>query len=323
MLLSPLPGPPDQARAAVIGKQYMAKRLKLDLLISESADLLGIDQSVVRDMEQVSKLRSASLKDYLRYADTLSCSLREIFDTDPHQEPLIPLSQVFKQVETAIQQLEKQGKLLTRRNISNLVGRETTRLWDSPRMVRLLTKRPQSQRPQSQAEEIEREEEVVKLVEQAIEQLKAKGVRVSQQRIADLVGMTRWVLLAYPRVKARLERLGESLSPLDLQKVVQDDVEQAQALGTSLAYWSISERIGVSKAILRSNSQVRAIVERAQNEARQRQENELVNRVKQAIDELVSQGKKVTVSKVSRLVGMDHKGLDSRPHIKELFLVLR
>jgi TRAP-type C4-dicarboxylate transport system substrate-binding protein len=190
-------------------------------------------------------------------------------------------------------------------------------------MIRLLTKRPQSQRPRSQAEKIEREEEVVKLVEQAIEQLKAKGVRVSQQRIADLVGMTRWVLLAYPRVKARLERLGESLSPLDLQKVVQDDVEQAQALGTSLAYWSISERVGVSKAILRSNSQVRAIVERAQNEARQRQENELVNRVKQAIDELVSQGKKVTVSKVSRLVGMDHKGLDSRPHIKELFLVLR
>lgn len=148
-------------------------------------------------------------------------------------------------------------------------------------------------------------------------------MRVSQQRIADLVGMKRWALLAYPRVKARLEQLAESLSPLDLQKVVQDDVEQAQALGTSLTYWSISERVGISKGILRSNSQVRAIVDRAQNEARQRRENELVNRVEQAIEELVSQGKKVTVSKVSQIVDMDHKGLDRRPQIKELFLVLR
>ncbi len=74
---------------------------------------------------------------------------------------------------------------------------------------------------------------------------------------------------------------------------------------------------------IRSDSQVRAIVDHAQNEARQRRENELVNRVEQAIDELVSQGKKVTVSKVSRLVGMDHKALDRRPHIRELFLVLR
>jgi hypothetical protein len=323
MLLSPLPGPPEQAQAQVIGKQYMAKRLGLDLLISEVANLLGIDQSVVRDMEQVSELRSASLKDYLRYAGTLSCSLREIFDADPHQEPLIPLSQVFKQVEVAIQQLEKQGMLLTRRNISNLVGMEADRLWDYPRMVSGISKRLQSQIPRSQAEKIEREEEVVKLVEQAIEQFKAKGVRVSQQRIADLAGMTRWALLAYPRVKARLERLAESLSPLDLQKVVQDDVEQAQTLGTSLAYWSISERVGISKAILRSNSQVRAIVERAQNEMRQRQENELVNRVEHAIEELVLQGKKVTVSKVSQIVGVDHKALDRRPHIRELLLVLR
>lgn len=322
-LFSPLPGPPNQARAEVIGKQYMAKRLKLDLLISEVADLLGIDQSVVRDMEQVSKLRSTSLKDYLRYADALSCSPREIFDADPNQEALIPLSQVFKLVEAAIQQLEKQGKHLTRRNISNLVGIEADRLWDYPRMVSGISKRLQSQIPQSQAEKIEREEEVVKLVERAIEQLKAKGVRASQRRIADLVGMTHWALRAYPRVKVRLEQQASSLSPLDRHRVVQETVEQAGMLGTSLSYQSIGERLGLSAETLRRDSQIRAIVERAQNETRQRRENELVGRVEQAIEELVSQGKKVTVSKVSQIVGVDHKVLDRRPQIRELFLVLR
>jgi len=55
------------------------------------------------------------------------------------------------------------------------------------------------------------------------------------------------------------------------------------------------------------------MVERAQKEARQRRENELFSRVEHAFEELVSQGKKVTVSRVSRLVGMDHKGLERRP----------
>ncbi len=324
-LLSPLPEPPDQAQAKVIGKQYMAKRLQLELLISETADRSGLAQFVIRDIEQISELRvaTASLQDYLRYADTLSCSLQEVTDFDPTLPLLIPLSQVFNLVEVAIQQLEKQGEPLTRRNIRNLVGMEVASLWDSPRMVSLLAKRPKGRIQQSQAEKIEREEEVIKLVEQAIEQLKARGVRVSQQRIADLVGMTRSALMVYPRVKARLEQLAERLSPLDLQRVVQDDVEQAQALGTSLAYWSVGKRIGMPKETLRSDSQIRAIIDRAQNEARQRRENELVNRVEHAIEELVLQGKKVTVHKVSQIVGVDHKALDRRPHIRELFLVLR
>ncbi len=148
-------------------------------------------------------------------------------------------------------------------------------------------------------------------------------MRVSQRRIADLVGMTHWALRAYPCVKARLEQLAESLSPLDRHRVVQEAVEQARVLGTSLSYQSIGERLGISAETLRRDSQIRAIVERAQNETRQRRENELVGRVEQAIEELMSQGKKVTVSKVSRLVGMDHKGLERRPRIRELFLVLR
>jgi hypothetical protein len=200
---------------------------------------------------------------------------------------------------------------------------EAARLWDYPGMVSRLTKRPKSRIQQSQAEKIEREEEVIKLVEQAIKQLKARGGRVSQRRIADLVGMTRSALMVYPRVKARLEQLAESLSLLDRQRVVQEDVERALALGTSLSYQRIDERIGISRAILKKDLQIRAIIERAQNEAKQRRENELVSRVEQAIEELVSQGKKVTVSRVSQIVGMDQKGLDRRPHIRELFLVLR
>lgn len=325
ILLSPRPQPPERDQAQMIGKQYMAKRLHLNLLISEAADHSGIAQPLIRDIEQISKLRraSASLKDYLRYADTLSCSLQEIMDFDPNVELLLPPNQVFHQVEAAIQHLEKQGQPLTKRNIKNLVGMEMTRLWDSPQMVRLLAKHPNRRTHQSQAEKVEREEEILKLVEQAIDQIKARGTRVTQQGIEELVGMTRWVLKDYPSVKARFEQLGANLSLLGLQRAVQEDVEQALEHGSALTYWSIAERIGVSKQTVRRDAQVRAMVERAQKEARQRREDDLFSRVKLAIEELVSQGKKVTVSRVSQIVGMDHKGLERRPHIKELFLVLR
>src|SRR5258708_2671102 len=139
ILLSPRLRPPELAQAQMVGKHYMAKRLQLDLLISEAADRSGIDQSVIRDIEQIGELRraSASLKDYLRYADTLSCSLQEVMDFDPNVEIPLPPGQVFNQVEAAIQHLEKQGQSLTKRNIRNLVGMEATRLWGSPQMVRL------------------------------------------------------------------------------------------------------------------------------------------------------------------------------------------
>jgi hypothetical protein len=127
----------------------------------------------------------------------------------------------------------------------------------------------------------------------------------------------------YPSVKARFKQLGANLSLLDLQRAVQEDVEQALEHGSALAYWSIAERIGVSKQTVRRDAQVRAMVECAQNEARQQREDDLFSRVQRAIEELVSQGKKVTVSRVSQMVGLDHKGLERRPHIKELFLVLR
>jgi hypothetical protein len=152
MLLGPMPIPGDRTQARAIGQQYMAKRLKLDLLITEVADLSGIAQSVIRDIEQVSEWREAGLNDYIQYADILSCSLLEIFDTDPNRDPLIPLGQVFKQVKAAMQQLEWQGEPLTRKNMRNLVGMQATSLWDYPQMVSRLPSHPHGQIHQSKAD---------------------------------------------------------------------------------------------------------------------------------------------------------------------------
>jgi hypothetical protein len=165
-----------------------------------------------------------------------------------------------------------------------------------------------------------REEELVRLVEQAIEDLRMRGSRVSQQRIADLLGMTRTALMVYPRVKAQLRQIAYSGPPQDLLRMVQDAIEQAQALGTSLTHRSISEQIGISLGTLRGNPQVRAILQYAQNESRQQRENELVSRVEHAIAQLLLRGEKPSLPKVSQVVGMNYASLYHRPQIRELFL---
>ncbi len=325
MLLSPMPRLLEEAQTKMVGKHYLVLRQQQGLLITEVASLTGQEISVIMDIEQGSSLKKASFPDYIRYADALSCSLLEIFGTDRHQELLVPLSeeQTLKHVEAAIQHLKRQGGPITARTIRNLIGISISRLRCYPQVDSLLTECLKGQARQGVLMKTQREEELVKLVEQAIEYLRARGSRVSQQRIADLLGMTRTALMVYPRVKAQLRQIAYSGPPHDLLKMVQGAIEQAQALGTSLTHRSISEQIGISLGTLRGDPQVRAILQCAQNESRQQRENELVSRIEHAIAQLLVRGEKPSLPKVSQVVGMNYASLYHRPHIRELFLFLR
>src|SRR6266481_383639 len=238
MLLSPMPRLLEEAQTKMVGKHYLVLRQQQGLLITEVANLSGQEISVIMDIEQGSSLKKASFHDYIRYADALSCSLLEIFGTDRHQELLVPLSeeQTLKHVEAAIQHLKRQGGPITARTIRNLIGISISRLRCYPQVDSLLTECLKGQARQGVLMKNQREEELVKLVEQAIEYLRARGSRVSQQRIADLLGMTRTALMVYPRVKAQLRQIAYSGPPHDLLKMVQGAIEQAQALGTSLTH---------------------------------------------------------------------------------------
>jgi len=54
----------------------------------------------------------------------------------------------------------------------------------------------------------------------------------------------------------------------------------------------------------------------------QQRENELVNRVKDAIAQLVLRGEKASLDKVGQIVGSNYISLYRRPHIRELFRTL-
>jgi len=322
MLLSPIPRSLEGAQAKMIGDHYRGLRHQRGLLITDIAALTGQELSVLMDIEQGSNLKKASFHDYIRYADALSCSLRELCDPPLQQELLVPLSeeQTLKQVEAAIQHLKRQGGPVTARAIRHLVGISTSHLRCYPPVDALLTEGLKEQTQQRNVRKDQREEELIKLVEQAIDSLREQGLRVSQQRIADLLGMTRTALMVYPRVKAQLRRIAYHGPPHDLQHLVQDVVDQAKARGTSLTQRSISEQIGISVATLRGNPQARAIIRRAQNERQQQREDELIQQVEQAIAQLLSRGEKLSLPKVSQIVGKNYASLYYRPRIRELLL---
>lgn len=320
MLLRPMSGSLDLAQARRIGKQCMALRQQKDLSITEMASLSGVPIAVIIDTEQTSHRMRASFSDYMRYVDALSCSLLEVFDTD-----LIPVSEdlAFKQVESAILQLMRQGEPVTRKNVRDLVGMEIIRLGRYQKVDALLAKYVRGQACQSTLMKTMPEEEVVKRVEQASVAIQALGKRVSQRGICERMGMSRKELLAYPRVKEQFKQIAQSRLPHDLIGRVQNAVNQAQALGTGISYRSISEMTSVSKSTLIGNGQVRAIIQRAQNESRELRINDLVKRVEHAIEELTLRGEKASIRKVSRLMGMDHSSLRGSLRIRELFLSLR
>jgi transcriptional regulator with XRE-family HTH domain len=322
ILLDPIPRPMIEAQTQGIGKRCRALRQERDLSITEVARLSGLEVAVIMDIERVSSFTKASFSDYMRYVDALSCSLLEVFDTNHLQESLSTPSQelALKQVEAAIEQLKRQGEPITRRNIANLVGTEMARSGHYPQVDKLLAKSLKGQGPMIQQMKAEREEEIVKQMKKASQDLEAKGVRVSRRRLCHLVGMSRAALRHYPRANELLRQLVEQAEPQNLQRVVQDAVEQALSLGLSVSYRRISELTGLSLSVLIGNVQARAIIQRTQNQRRELRINDLVSRVEHAIEVL---GKETSVSRISQFLGMDRTSLVRYPPIRELLLSLQ
>jgi transcriptional regulator with XRE-family HTH domain len=322
MLLDPTPSPLIEAQSQGIGKRCRALRQERDLSITEMARLSGLEVAVIMNIERVSNFTKASFSDYMRYVDAQGFSFLEVFDTNRLQESLTTPSQelALKQVAAAIEQLKRQGEPITRRNIANLVGKDMVRLGHYPQVDKLLAQSLKGRGPMIQQMKAEREEEIIKLMQKASQDLEAKGVRVSRRRLCHLVGMSRAALRRYPRANELLRQLVEQVEPQNLQKVVQDAVEQALLLGLSLSYRRISELTGLSLSVLMGNEQARAIIQRAQNERRQLRVNALVSRVEHALEAL---GKETSVSRISQLVGMDRTSLLRYPQIRALLLSLQ
>jgi len=234
MLLTPTQWTAEAVQAKTIGKRFAFLRQQRKFSAAEVALRMGANERVVLDIEHTNWYREALFSHYMQYADILESSLREIFNVDALQKLLVPLSEeeVLEQVKAAIQQLQARGEPVIQGNIADIVGMPASRLKQYPLVQSLLNRYRWEHSGESAKSNSQREDELVKQVEQIIKQLEARGETVVQERICALVGMTRKWINQYPRIKALFRQYQESRPKRQQSPRVDEEekVQQVQAV---------------------------------------------------------------------------------------------
>jgi len=272
MLLTPRHRPLEKEQAKLIGKRFQFLRQRRGLWIPEVASLMGRDASIVQDIDHIGRFRQASLDDYMRYAEILGYSLREIFDEQSLQELLAPVSEarLLDQVEAVIHQLKARGKPVLPGSIGDFMGMTVRRLKQYPRLRKLLNRCETERKQEIFLLDSQREEELVKQLEQTLKRLEARGEPIVLQHVCDLVGLTySWMVKKYPRIRAlfhhyQQNRSGRCLSPrLDEEEKVQQ-VQAAITLlvshGEPVTLRRIRQIVRLTQKQLRCSPRVKALL---------------------------------------------------------------
>lgn len=283
MLLSPGQNLLEQGQAELVGKRFQFLRQQRDLWIPEVAHLLGRDVSIVRDIDFVGRFRQATLDDYIRYADILGYSLREVFDEQSLEDLVAPRSeeQVFEQVTTAIQQLQARGKPVLPGTVGDLLGMTGSQLKHYPRAKKLLGRYEVQRKRELFQVDPKREEELIQQVAHTLKQLEARGEPIVLQHVCDLVGLPYASMVGKsPRVRTlfheyRKNRPGRSLAPRlgEEEKVqqIQAAINMLVSHGEPITLKRVRQMTRLTQKQLRRSPRVKALlapyVEKWQGEA--------------------------------------------------------
>ena len=247
--------------------------------------------------------------------------------------------ELVNKVQQAIDCLKQQGNRVTQTAVCEIVGLNRAGLkrhhpaawavWEQQSDHKPSNKKNGNQntiRPMYQ-----REDELVTKVQQAIESLKQQEKTVSQRTVSEIVGLSPIGLCYYPRVKAILQANNCQNLPQDEDELI-DKIQAAlislESAGAMVSKKAVCAIIGVTPGILEYYPRVRAFVSaqiterRQEHQAKQRQrrENELVTKVQQAIELLISRGKPVTQIAVCEIVQMSSVNLKRYPRVRLLLM---
>ncbi len=326
------------APAKILGMCFARLRQQKKLSITEVAHLMDKDEEVILDIEYVNTYRKATLADYMCYADILECSLREIFDAARLEALQVPLSassmriaqmneeQILRQIEEIAQQLKEQGMPVLPSTVSQRMGVSAKQLKRYPQVKTLLNRYRMEHSWAQVSGDHQREDELLKLVEQAVIQLESHGSPVTQRRICAIVGVTiRW-MLAYPRVRARLLQLSaQRPENVARRRRLQEEtfleparrvIQQLAACDEPVTRRNVCKMIGISMERLQAFPRIRALLQQyheshPDHEQRIRlREKELVTCVKDAMSTLISIGETVTQRRICQIVGLPYIRLE-------------
>ncbi len=272
MLLTPGQWPLWEEQAKLIGRRFQVLRQQRDLWISEVAQRLDLETSIIRDIDYVSRFRKASLKDYMQYAALLGYSCCEIFDEQFLEALAEPMGEegVLELVETAIRQCQARGKAVLSGRIGDLVGTTGSRLKQYPRVKKLLDRYEAQRKQDAPSFDPLREEGFVKQIEETLRRLDACGEPIVLQHVCDLVGISySWIVKKSPRIRElfreyQKNRPKRSLAPrlAEEEKVqlVQVAINSLVSQGEAVTLKRIRLLVKMTPKQLRSSPRIRALL---------------------------------------------------------------
>ena len=250
--------------------------------------------------------------------------LRTLKEREQLEEVLIP------RVVEALNQLETAGKSMTFESVGKLLGVNSSTLKTSSRVHVLIEQRKSL--PRSRGGQARRsEEEVFSDVQRSISSLNGRGASVNYKAIArEMGGISAQTLQTYPKVRMLVDEYLQSYHLYQLQQFalreeqllsrMEAAITELEALGKPFTRSELCEMVGKSSSGLRSYPRVNALLKQKatrhhifQRRREQPDEEDLMQRVKEAIIDLTDRGEHITPEKVARKVNLSRHVLMQYP----------
>ena len=181
----------------------------------------------------------------------------------------------------------------------------------------------------------QREEQLLIQVQAAIQQMISSEQKLTQSAVATMLGVGLLELKSYTRVKALLEaRIGTSEYDCQIITAAQQRegelvgqvecaIRQLALHGQKVTYKAITKIVGKNISTLKGYPRVKAMLEQKAGWYQEwvrtlPEENELTERVRDAIEALISHRQRVTYKTVGRMVGFPPTILKEYPRVVAL-----
>jgi DNA-binding XRE family transcriptional regulator len=357
-LLSPHSSEQEEVFSKAVGRNLGVLRREKHLLAQNVAVHLGVPESHIGGIERSSKDQGAPFWVYVKYADYLGVSLRDIFTnssvkpgkqveplslttfiTASNQQPGTEQNQreaeLLKRLREAIPELKAQKKPITTKTVSEFVGLTPQGIQHYSTAKVLWEQIRQEIHAEQKISKQQLEEELLACVREAIATLIANDCYPSQEAISKLVKMSSGGLRYYPRVRAlikesmvqqyHLRSSHNQPTEAEVLKQVQAAYTHLQVLKQSVTQQQISDILGLSLHRLRLYPQVRAILDQITEEGRRLRQYQasshelaLAEQVRQAIQQLLAQKQPLSRQAVGKIVGLTPRALARYPQIRPL-----
>ena len=226
---------------------------------------------------------------------------------------------LISRLEEAFSQLETTGKPVTYSSLARLVQVSRNMLMNSPRVQGFIVQRIGPPRVRG-GQARRNEEEMMSDVQRTITLLIARNARVNYTSIArEIGGISAQTLRSYPKVRMIVDEYLRSDHLIQLHlftqreeqllNMVKDAITEIEALRKPITQCELLAKVGKNRTTLRSYPRVNAFIEQKitrhhvyQQRRKQPEEEELLQRVKDAIADLTECNEHITLTKVARKV---------------------